>query len=150
MKRVKNIENLDTIYIGIESVNELFDYYFASEQSTFEIKTQFVKSSHASTMDSYVFEQGLKDIKVLINPTDPEHVKITWSPIYHRTEDAQRMVQFVPVEDVTYQLYFGQVESTAYQMRARCQLDNADKHMITPVLLSDKHINDHSITLTRS
>lgn len=61
-KRIKDVGQYQVIYIGVESINEAYQYYFSQAESEYEITTKYIKSGQIDTMDKYNFDRSAKDI----------------------------------------------------------------------------------------
>jgi hypothetical protein len=52
------------VYIGIESVNEVFSYFEHQAASEFEIIVRYMKSKQRDIMELYVFEKSNRAISI--------------------------------------------------------------------------------------
>lgn len=64
VKRLKNVEEMSVVFIGIESINEVYQHYSFTEESEFEVTAKYIKSHEEYTLESYIFPQKSKTIRV--------------------------------------------------------------------------------------
>ncbi len=69
-KRVKNVNDFSIIYVGIESVNEVFSYFEHQDFSEFEISATLMRQGEKDQMELFAFEKGNKAITLRKGKTE--------------------------------------------------------------------------------
>ena len=144
--RIRNVSDFEVIYIGIESSNLFFKSFKGLTESIFEITTRLIPSSQADLTQTYALVQNNKVIDIVPDKDKEGNFLVIWNKIYERSKLSSS--SFVPVEDVSYMMFAGKTQDTAYQMNSLCALHYANQSSLFSIFLNPEDMKQNRISLS--